>query len=63
MMKQTTPFLCVLSMYFGAPRPAARFVLGSVTKMLHEVLHGVLSDDAGGAGSVFFSAGLAIALT
>lgn len=53
MMKQTTQFLCALSTYFGAPRPAARVALGSVIEMLHEALHGVLSDEAGGVGSVF----------
>lgn len=44
--------LCPLYV-FRAPRPAARVASGSVIEMLHGELHGELSDEPGGAGSVF----------
>lgn len=44
--------LCPLHV-FRAPRPAARVASGSVIEMLHGELHGELSDEPGGAGSVF----------
>lgn len=53
MMKKTTPFLCVLSLYPELRDRLPGVALGSVAEVLHGVLHGVLNDETGGAGSDF----------
>lgn len=53
MMKRPLHFSVSCSCAQSSETGCQEVALGSVTEVLHEVLHGVLSDETGGAESVF----------